>query len=222
MRLLKCCQLQYYQRVEPPSKSHTATDILSQTTYYNDGLERTETFDRNGYLRPGTYLMTAIAEEICWSNLVSADIFSSYDFDLTFTPRANNFCVGGVNSSGKPARLSTRNSVSIDDDAFRVQVNDSTPNALGILFYGASQIQTPFGDGFRCVGGTTFRVVGFVTDKAGFGDARVRFGSGPASGGLGLIQPESTWNFQVWYRDPTGPGGSGFNLSDGLAVRFTD
>lgn len=28
------------------------------------------------------------------------------------------------------------------------------------------------------------------------------------------------WNFQGYYRDPGGPGGSGFNLTNGLSILF--
>ena len=36
----------------------------------------------------------------------------------------------------------------------------------------------------------------------------------------GQITVGSSWNFQFWYRDPAGPGGTGFNLSDGLHAIF--
>ena len=42
----------------------------------------------------------------------------------------------------------------------------------------------------------------------------------PADAGHGHIGPASEWHFQFWYRDPFGPGGGGFNLSDGLSVTF--
>ena len=34
------------------------------------------------------------------------------------------------------------------------------------------------------------------------------------------ITPDSTWYFQFWFRDPAGPGGTGFNLTDALGVTF--
>jgi hypothetical protein len=40
----------------------------------------------------------------------------------------------------------------------------------------------------------------------------------PADAGPGAITAGTSWSFQLWYRDPAGPGGSGFNLSDGLRV----
>jgi hypothetical protein len=42
----------------------------------------------------------------------------------------------------------------------------------------------------------------------------------PAGSGPGQITPGATWNFQYWYRDPLGPGGSGVNLSNALAATF--
>jgi hypothetical protein len=36
----------------------------------------------------------------------------------------------------------------------------------------------------------------------------------------GAIDPGDTWRFQAWYRDPAGPCGTGFNLSNGLEVTF--
>jgi hypothetical protein len=36
----------------------------------------------------------------------------------------------------------------------------------------------------------------------------------------GWILEGQTWHFQTWYRDPTGPCGSSFNLSNALRVSF--
>ena len=38
----------------------------------------------------------------------------------------------------------------------------------------------------------------------------------------GQITPGSRWNFQFWFRDPMGPGGTGFNLTDGLEILFCE
>ena len=38
--------------------------------------------------------------------------------------------------------------------------------------------------------------------------------------GLSQVQSGSILYFQVWYRDPGGPGGTDFNLSDALEVVF--
>ena len=40
----------------------------------------------------------------------------------------------------------------------------------------------------------------------------------PTGGGAGMITAGSTWNFQFWYRDPTGP--ATFNSSDATSLTF--
>lgn len=40
-------------------------------------------------------------------------------------------------------------------------------------------------------------------------------------GGACPIDLGDTWNFQAWYRDPIGPCGRFFNLSNAVAVTFS-
>ena len=42
----------------------------------------------------------------------------------------------------------------------------------------------------------------------------------PTGGGQSEILAGSTWYFQVWYRDPAGPLGNGYNLSSSLGISF--
>jgi hypothetical protein len=37
----------------------------------------------------------------------------------------------------------------------------------------------------------------------------------------GQIGSGETWNFQCWYRDPMGPCGGGFNVSEAMSALFT-
>ena len=48
---------------------------------------------------------------------------------------------------------------------------------------------------------------------------RLSFSSGENLLNSGAITAGSTWNFQLWYRDPAA-GGAGSNLSNGLQVVF--
>jgi hypothetical protein len=87
----------------------------------------------------------------------------------------------------------------------------------------ASQAQVVLGDGLRCIGSPLYRFGAFNSGA-----------SGSATKGRGIIASScsslpsaacihagQTWNFQVWYRNPTGPCGHGTNLSNGESVTFT-
>jgi hypothetical protein len=81
-------------------------------------------------------------------------------------------------------------------------------------------VSVPFGDGVRCAGGTTFRLLpALAIGATGAVQRPVDFTVAPQPNGQGLILPGSSWHFQFWYRDPMA-GGAGFNFSDALSAYF--
>ena len=101
-------------------------------------------------------------------------------------------------------------------DDFELTCGNCPADKFGIFFYGPNQLQIPFGDGFRCVGGSIQRTQVVQTDSAGSVAFALDLATAPG------IESGVTQNFQFWFRDPAGSGGSGFNLSDGLEVKFCD
>ena len=64
-----------------------------------------------------------------------------------------NYCVGAVNSSGLPGVISGEGSANAaNQDVTLIAEQLPAPNTPGIFFFGPTQIQVAFGDGFRCVG----------------------------------------------------------------------
>jgi len=180
------------------------------------------TLDFSGVLEPGDYTFGASAEGSTFGSPFEFDYgFAEYDVDFQLTPLVSSYCLAAPNSAGPGALLSAAGSLDIGDDDFRVEATGAVPGGIGLVFYGPNQVQLPFGDGFRCVGGHVYRVPPTVqADPSGFVSKPISFSSGPAASGPGRIDPDSTWNFQLWYRDTMAPGGSGFNVSDGLSVTF--
>jgi len=145
---------------------------------------------------------------------------------LDYTPpapcTATNYCSSTPNSTGQAALISQTGSCSIADNSFTL-VASPVPNTIGIFFYSMGQTNggagIPFGNGLRCAGNPQNAVVRRrPTSISGNQQVdAVDFTDLPAHG---LISPGQTWNFQAWFRDPPGGGGS-FDLSDGLEVTFT-
>ena len=131
---------------------------------------------------------------------------------------------GCANSTGSGARLDVAaGSTSVASDDLLLAVTGAPPNVFGIVFKGRTQIMPFFNDGLRCAGAVAGRYApsqadAFGTILEGPGLA-ARFAQHPNS--AFHILPGSTWNFQTWYRDPSGPCGSGSNLTNGLSVVFT-
>lgn len=134
-----------------------------------------------------------------------------------------NYCIAAPNSLGSGAILFASGTQSIATNDLNLDVQGAAPSQFGIFYYGSSQVQQVFGDGFRCVGAGLTGIYRFAPAvlSDGFGDAThaVDFTQAPANAGGGQLMPGSTWYFQFWYRDPAA-GGAGFNLSNGLSVPF--
>jgi hypothetical protein len=85
--------------------------------------------------------------------------------------------------------------------------------APGLFFFGSNSIaQVPFGNGFRCVGGSVFRLTPVTP---GPGSNVSAFALDYLAGHGTAITPGSTWNFQFWFRSA-----GTFDLSDALQVQF--
>lgn len=141
---------------------------------------------------------------------------------MTFSapdPLTWGYCSAGLNSTGQGALMGHEGTTSLAADDLVLTCSGVLPLAPGIFFYGTQPIQVPFGDGFRCVGGSIFRFHAQWADEFGVATRVVDYDN-PINPD-GRITAGSTWNFQFWYRDPSF-GTAGFNLSDGLEVIFCD
>ncbi len=133
---------------------------------------------------------------------------------------------GCVNSAAQGAVLAACGSGSVTTDDLRLEGRWLPPGVFGIVFMGPIQVNVPFGDGRRIVGaggGSVYRYPAKNTGAAGvlpLGPGIVTYSqlNFPAAG---QIQAGQIWSFQGWYRDPNGPCGKGFNLTNGVSVSFT-
>ena len=154
-------------------------------------------------------------------NVYICDFSGGEVFKIVGDCNTDSYCTATVNSSGNPAAITSGGSPSIGTNNFELLGRNVPAGVFGLFFYGPSQIQSSFGDGFRCVGGMTHRLPPNVqADALGNVTKPVDFTAPPVNGGAGMISAGNTWNFQLWFRDPMGPGGTGFNLTDGLSVTF--
>ncbi|MCC6409875.1 MAG: hypothetical protein IT453_22165 [Planctomycetes bacterium] len=128
---------------------------------------------------------------------------------------------GCANSTGVGATLNTGGTSSVGADDLTIGVSNMPNNVNGILFMGDDwNLPTPFKDGARCVYGSIFRYPVQSSGPTGsmtFGPGLAAYSSGWP---LGTITAGSTWYFQGWYRNQTGPCGTGTNLSNAVQVDF--
>ena len=131
-------------------------------------------------------------------------------------PSVNTYCVASPNSVGAGAQISTTGSTSITNNDLGLVVTQAPAGKPGLFFFGPNQIQFPFGDGFRCVGGSIKRMGVVISSGAGVFQKTLNQTSLP---GGATIDAGQTVNFQCWYRDPSF-GTAGFNLSNAASVFF--
>jgi hypothetical protein len=128
-----------------------------------------------------------------------------------------SYCTSAPNSAGTAAIMGFLGSASIAANTARLQVSGAPSGHPGLFFCGMAPAQIPFADGTLCVSPLAPGLLRLMPPlNVGPGGAAERLLD---FGALTQIDPGETWYFQFWFRDHP-PGGSGSNLSDGMAVTF--
>ena len=164
--------------------------------------------------------MRFVAADLDPGSVVEAaiDDFRADDLGPVGCSVPTKFCGTSANSVGSGALIETTGSLSVAANAFGISVTGAPANAMGLVFYGQNQGNSPLGDGIRCVRGKVYRMAPVMTNAQGVHNELFDLANPPqAPAQIGAGQ---TWNFQFWYADPTGPGGTGSNLTDGVEVIF--
>lgn len=124
------------------------------------------------------------------------------------------YCQATPNSTGAPAQI-----VRLGCGPASLAANDLVlsaslvPNQFFIFFFGPDPIETPFGNGYLCIGGGLTRILPPTVASGNVATFAVDLPT------VGITGPGTRY-FQCWYRDPSA-GGTSFNTSDGLSVTFT-
>lgn len=143
---------------------------------------------------------------------------------IASAPCANGDPAAGcANSTGSGGTLTAGGTTSVFADDLTLTAASLPTNVFGLVFMGTQPASAPFGDGLRCVGGQTFRY-GIKNSGPGGTFAQGRGIAGPSCTlfpSAGCIDPGETWFFQAWYRDPAGPCGTSYNVTNGLTITFT-
>lgn len=127
------------------------------------------------------------------------------------------YCNATRNSTGRSARMSYCGSASIAANDLTVVATDCPANKSGFFFYGYTEAHAPFGNGWRCVGGTIARLKPVLnTGPTGSASRLVDYGNLPQNLSIAVGDVR---RFQFWFRDPAA-GGELTNLTDGLKVFF--
>jgi hypothetical protein len=195
------------------------TALASHTT--NGGTSwRHARFDLADFLSAGitptaTSRLRFTANDGGTQSIVEAGLDGLRISDESCTAVGANYCTSTPNSSGQPAIASATGSASVAANDLVLIAAPVPPIAAGIFYFGPNAIQAPFGNGIRCVGGSSFRLgVGFAV-----GGVLTRVVNNAVPPASTHLVAGSTWNFQAWFRDPVA-GGSNFNLSNGLRIPF--
>ena len=138
---------------------------------------------------------------------------SYYAFCDQGAPCGNEDPIGGCrNAAGEGARLHLLSDTSAGNfflPSWKVSGRRLPPGAVHTLFVGTFPKSLPFGDGILGVGGQGLRFPVQLADEDGA--TLIPLDQAPL--------PALPCYMQLWYRDPGGPCGSGFNLSNAVEVR---
>ncbi len=172
-------------------------------------------------------LATAVTVRVCYFYEPGVGVpFCSGDGSGTACPCGNNSAVGAnqgcTNSFGSGASLSAAGQPTLSNDTLTLQCSGLPSGTSALLFQSAQQENfgsgTVFGDGLRCVGGTTRRL---RTAHAPGGTASWPVPGAPSLSVSGSAISGQLLYYQAWYRNMAAfCSPATFNLSQGLTISW--
>jgi hypothetical protein len=151
-------------------------------------------------------------------NTVSTWVAVYYDLlvQATTVSTGISYCPGAPNSLGLSGTMDVQGTNSVSANNLVFVATNLPLNTIALLAVGTSQTNIPFGDGHRCIAGNVSRLYQMPA-SAGVWVAGLDIPNLPPSA---AIAAGDIRYFQLYYRDPLGPLGSGFNLTNGVCVAF--
>ena len=214
------------QTMNPPVPFNVNGDDLVVEFYYPDGIANLEFFfigsNGAGQTAPGyLWAPTCGATEPTDIGLLGFPTMHII-LDVNIVPLGgitlgNRYCSSAVNSTGMESNLIIFGSLSVTDNDMGLRATNAPAGQTGIFYYGPDQIQVPFGDGWRCVGGqagSVKRIFPFAMTNGQGNMEQTADNTAPAHA-LCIGVAGTTLNFQGWFRDPAAAM-TGFNLTDGV------
>ena len=147
----------------------------------------------------------------------------------TACPCANNSAVGGnagcLNSLGSAGKLLVSGVSSLSGDTSVMAATGMPASGPALYFQGTTQLAAglgnAFGDGLRCVGGTTVRLA--IKISSGAGASSFPSGADPLLSVQGAVAAGDVRYYSVWYRDSDASfcTANTYNLTNGWALSWT-
>jgi hypothetical protein len=151
-----------------------------------------------------------------WSNGQDAWLVRVEDSACAGT--IDSYCAVAPHSGGQVVLMGATGSASLQANDLILTASGGRAGAACLFVYGTAATQLPFGDGYRCVAGTVFRLPPIQSfTPSGTAQRTLDFGVPPFASGPGMLRAGESAYFQLWYRDSASTG-AGFNLSNGLHV----
>jgi hypothetical protein len=124
--------------------------------------------------------------------------------------------VGCLNSTLAGGQLLGTGTTSVSGDTLVLNATGLPPTGFAVFLQGVTITTVPFGDGVRCAGGALIRL---ATKPVVAGTVSYPVGAELPISVKGMVPPTGGVRYyQNYYRDPSGPCGTFFNVTSGVSV----
>jgi hypothetical protein len=178
-------------------------------------------FSMNFVVQGGGSYIEMFPTNITVERVETGTVFCVGDGTGTACPCGNTSAVGDgvgcLTSFGVGGKLRAVGIASLAADTVVLQ-GSQMPISSALYFQGTTQVNSVFGDGLRCAGGSVIR----LSTKSNVSGASQFPAAGDASVSVqGLVGAVGTRTYQVWFRNAaTFCSASTFNLTNGLEISW--